>query len=112
MTLGTPRGWRTRGRRWRVADRFKIVRQAETALGELELSCTTHADKNRCAQVRRAMVALDEEQMAAKGAVANLLDSLDCGYTVPEVIEDLKALVKRWDSESLAAAKAMGKAAG
>jgi hypothetical protein len=89
-----------------VVSRFQVVRQAEKALGELELSCTTHADKNRCAQVRRAMVALDEEQMAAKGAVANLLDSLDTGYTVPEVIEDLKVLVKRWDRESLAAAKA------
>jgi hypothetical protein len=88
-----------------VASRFQIVRQAETTLGEIELSCTTHADKNRCAKVRRAMVALDEEQMSAKSAVANLIDSLDVGYSVPEVIEDLRDLVKRWDRESRAAAK-------
>ena len=95
-----------------MADRFKIVRQAEKALGELELSCTTLADKSRCAKVRRAMLAFDEEQARAKGAVADLLAALDTGYTVPEVIEDLRDLVKRWDRESLAAAKAARKGTG
>jgi hypothetical protein len=83
-----------------MANRFTVVMAAEAALAKL---ATSPADKKRCDAVRRGMVALDEEQMATKETIANLIDSLEVGYSVPEVIEDLRDLVKKWDRESRAA---------
>ncbi len=79
------------------------VAKAETALRELDLSTTTQADKKRLALCWAGLRALDDEQCDIKGAVSNLLDSLETGYSVTEVIEDLRVLVKRWDRESKAA---------
>jgi hypothetical protein len=84
-----------------MANRFTVVMAAEAAL--TELGATSKEAKDRCAVVLRGMVALDEEQMATKETIANLIDSLEVGYSVPEVIEDLKGLVKKWDRESRAA---------
>lgn len=82
------------------------VLAAHAALSELQLICTTPADKDRCDRVLRGMVALDEEQAAVKSEIGNLIDTLDTGYSTYEVIEDLKSLIKRWDRESRAAVKA------
>jgi len=79
-----------------------LVKRAERALGELELGVTANADRLRCDRVRQGMRALDDEQCSVKEQVANLLDTLETGYTVPEVIEDLRELVKRWDREQRA----------
>ena len=79
-----------------------IVLRGEKAIGELDLSVTTHADKARVSATRAAMVTLDVELANTKGAIAGLLYSLDVGYTAPEVIEDLRTMVKRWDTEAQA----------
>ncbi|HKY40730.1 MAG TPA: hypothetical protein VJN18_32570 [Polyangiaceae bacterium] len=81
-------------------ERFRKVQKAEAALAALDLSVTTKADKLRVQQVRDAMRALDDEQCGTKETVASLVDSLDTGYTGPEVLEDLRDLVKKWDKEA------------
>lgn len=77
----------------------QIVKRAENALRELELGVSSAADRKRCAFVAQGMHTLDREQCDIKNAIASLLDSLETGYTVPEVIEDLRGMVKRWDQE-------------
>jgi hypothetical protein len=83
-----------------MANRFTVVAAAESALAEL--GETSPVVKKRCDVIRRGMVALDEEQMATKETIANLIDSLQVGYSAYEVIQDLRSLVKRWDRESRA----------
>jgi DNA-binding transcriptional regulator YbjK len=92
-----------------VADRFAIVRAGESELAELEQAATTKAEKARWAKIRGAMRALDEEQMIVKEAIANLIDTLETGYSRHEVIEDLKTMIDQWDRESRALAQAVAK---
>jgi hypothetical protein len=72
------------------------ARKAERALGELSLSVTTLADKNRIDLIQTGLRALDDEQADLKAAVDSLLVALETGYTQSEVIEDLKAMAKKW----------------
>lgn len=76
--------------------RVSIVRRAEVALRELDLSVTTQADKRRIDRVRQAMRALDDEQADIKDFVANLVASIPTGYSEREVIDDLKDAARRW----------------
>lgn len=74
------------------------VAKAEEALKAIELCITTDAGRRRLSQVWSGMRALDEEQCAIRCQIANLIDSLDTGYSAPEVIEDLREIVRGWDA--------------
>jgi len=72
------------------------VLKAERALGELSLSVTTQADKKRIDLVQAGLKALDDEQADLKATIDDLLASILIGYSVAEVIEDLRDLSKKW----------------
>jgi hypothetical protein len=76
----------------------QLAQRAEVALKALELGVTTRVGTERIALVWSGLRALDDEQCAIKDRITELLDSLDTGYTVPEVIEDLRELVKAWEA--------------
>lgn len=75
----------------------ELARKAEKALGELSLSVTTQADKNRIAAVVVGMRAIDDEQADLKAEIDRLLTALaTSGYSEAEVIEELRKMSKKW----------------
>lgn len=75
------------------------VLKAQKALGELTLSVTTQADKARIFAAELGLLVLDEEQADIKSSIDDLLAALKTGFTECELIEELRAMSRKWEAE-------------
>lgn len=95
-TILKKKGWRVvmfhDKLRWMAPEDIKIVKEkppesvmkaTERAMGELNLSLSTQADKNRWWEVMKGLRALDDEQAAIKDRIDDLLEAWDKAHETP-----------------------------